>query len=403
METKQRFKWNCVIFASLLVSVCIVNAQHQVYLGTPNTIPSYCQEDGIWCGAATAQMILEGYPGGVEHVNTQTHIWNRIQAHADDAGVNWATDPDGLKDALMELGGDPGVNWVIYANANAQSLMYTVTYWMTRRSYPTAALVYGFQHWIAIIGFETDVNPVGNNSVNLQFIEIIDPSNGLCPTANSGGVQSLMSGTNWYSNYWYSAGNIAASKWDGNYIAVVEPPINQGVARAQDEIEKGRVITDSAAVEMAQMWIEKNRLAEREPYNLLKRIKPLEPLLVNSEYKGYYIVPFGYRDGEISQAAILVNAYNGDFQEVGVFQNPINYLSEDQAIRLARDYLCYCKSRGKAKLIFQPSQQANSRFLPVWEVTVEMRLFPFRKKISTVYVTQQGDVFERLTSLPLGD
>ncbi len=129
-----------------------VSAQHNVYLQTPNTIPSYCQETNIWCGAATAQMILEGYPGGVEHPFTQTHIWNTIQGHLDDLGVNWATDPDGLRDTLMDLGGDPGVSWNIHTNSNAQSLMYSVVYWMTRRHFPTAALVFGWQHWVMIDG-----------------------------------------------------------------------------------------------------------------------------------------------------------------------------------------------------------------------------------------------------------
>jgi hypothetical protein len=55
-----------------------VLAQHEVYLETPNTVPSYCQENEIWCGAGTAQMILEGYPGGAEHPFPQTHIWSRI-------------------------------------------------------------------------------------------------------------------------------------------------------------------------------------------------------------------------------------------------------------------------------------------------------------------------------------
>ena len=57
------------------------------------------------------------------------------------------------------------------------------------------------------------------------MIEVTDPWNPPCPTASSGGVKSLMTGSNWYANYWYSPGNIPASKWNGNYVAVVEPPV----------------------------------------------------------------------------------------------------------------------------------------------------------------------------------
>jgi len=390
-----------LISIELLVNPYCTLAQHSVYLQTPNTIPNYCQETGIWCGAAVGQMILEGYPG-IEHPFTQTRIWDSIQVHKDDPGVNWATDPDGLRETLMVLGGDPGVNWVIYDKPNAQSLMYTITYWMTRRNYPTAVLVYGFQHWIAIVGFETDVSPVGNSNVNLQFIEIDDPDNTPCPIATSGGIKSLMTGTTWYNNYWYTPGNIPASKWDGNYIALIEPPIEEGTAIAPKQIEKGELISDSIAKREALMWIKKLHLDERDPYTILQTIKPLKPLLVNETYKGYYIVPFGYEEGELSQAAVIVNAYNGDFQEVGVFKKPIKYLSKETAVKIALNYLCFCKAKNRAQLIFQPSEQTNSRFLPVWEITAKKRYFFFTKE-AVVYITQEGLVSEKLIKLPLGD
>ncbi|GAB4535668.1 MAG: hypothetical protein Fur0020_03160 [Thermodesulfovibrionia bacterium] len=396
---KLRFLAKFIILALVLVLGDINNAlaQHDVYLQVPNSVPSYCQETGIWCGAATGQMILEGYHGGVEHPFTQTHVWNRIVAHRDDPGVNWATDPDGLKDTLMEIGGDPGVSWNIFHNSNAQSLMYSVTYWMTQRRYPTAVLVYGFQHWVMIDGFTTDVNPTTNTTVNLQFIEIVDPWNPPCPAATSGGVRSLMSGSNWYSNYWYTPGNIPASKWNGNYIAVIEPPLNEGLAKAPRQVEEGGVISEGEAIERAVRWIKEFQIEKRKQYEVLKGTKHLKPLLVNQKHKGYYIVPLGYRDGELTQGAILVNAYNGDFQEVGVFQKPIKYLPEDQARRIALNYLCACKEkkeRIRTQLIFQPSEQTQSRFMPLWAITIG--------KV-TLYVTQEGKVFERLTPLPLGD
>jgi len=387
-----------LILLGIFIVIISVQAEHHVYLQVPNSVPSYCQETNIWCGAACAQMILEGYPGGVEHPFTQTHIWNRIQAHLDDPGVNWATDPDGLRDTLMELGGDPGVYWSIYANSNAQSLMYTVAYWMTRRLFPVATLVYGFQHWVVIVGVTTDVDPRLQSSVSLQFIEIIDPWNPPCPTAISGGVKSWMSGSNWYSNYWYTPGNIAASKWNGNYLAIVEPPVKEGLAKAPKQVEQGRVISESEAVEMAMSWIKKLNIYKREPYTLLSKTKPLKPFLTNAKYKGYYLVPLGYEEGMISQGAVLINAYNGDFQEVGIFQRPIKYLTEELAVKIALNYLCACKDRdirqARAMLIFEPSEQSKSRFLPIWQITVEQM---------TVYVTMEGKVFEKLTILPLGD
>lgn len=55
-----------IAFVSLSFSSLLVTseswADHTIYLRDSNTIPSYCQQDGDWCGAAVGQMILEGYP-----------------------------------------------------------------------------------------------------------------------------------------------------------------------------------------------------------------------------------------------------------------------------------------------------------------------------------------------------
>ena len=388
----------------VFIVVGVVSAQHDVYLETPNTVPSYCQEANNWCGAATGQMILEGYPGGTEHPFTQTHVWNRIVFHRDDPGASWATDPDGLRETLMELGGDPGVNWSIYANSNPQSLMYSITYWMTRRSFPTAVLVnpggspYGsFQHWVMIDGFTTDVDPTTNSSVTLNFIEIVDPWNPPCPTATHGGIRSLVSGATWYGSYWDVPGNYPASKWHGNYVAVIEPPLQEGVAKARKQVEQGKIISEAMAQEFAMRWFKELKLEERAQYEVLRGSIPLKPLLVNQEFKGYYLVPLGQRVGELSQGAILLNAYNGEFQEVGVFQKPFKYLDKDRAVKLALNYLCACRKEVKdvrAQMLFKSCEQTQVRFIPVWQVTVDR---------VTVYVTQQEKVFDKLTPLLPGD
>ena len=247
------FSINASVF--ILFSVFTLNfAQHHVYLEVPNSIPCYCQESNIWCGAATSQMILEGYPGGIDHTYTQTHIWNVIQNHKDDTAVNWATDPDGLKEALMDLGSGSGVNWEIFPNSSAQNQMYSIAYWMSQRLYPTAVLVWGFQHWVTITGFTTDVDPRTNSSVNLQFIEYFDPWNNPCPTATSGGVKSWITGSAWYNMYYPESG-YSQSKWHNNCIAVIEPPFKEGLANAKQEVVKGKIISDSIALSSAYMWV----------------------------------------------------------------------------------------------------------------------------------------------------
>ncbi len=403
LKGKKVLKGVILIITGLMIIPGLSLAQHDVYLQIPNTVPTYCQEDNIWCGAATCQMLLEGYPGGVEHPFPQADIWDTIQVYKDDPGVSWATDPDGLREALMVFGGDPGVNWAIHTNANEQNLMHSVAYWMTRRSYPTAVLVYGWQHWIAIVGFTTDVDPVSNTTVTLQSIEIHDPWNPPCPTATSGGVKSFMTGINWFNNYWYTPGNYPASKWDGNYIAIIEPPLKDGRATAREAVTKGEIINEKNALELAARWIKELKLYEKQPYAVLRKIKPLKPLLVNQEQKGYYIIPYGYRDGGYAEAAIILNAYNGDFQEVGVFEKPFKYLTEEDAAHYAIDYLCLCGGKAEAQMVFEPSEQTSSRFLPVWKMKVSKRRWIFFKKTAYAFVNQEGLAFKEFTILPLGD
>ncbi len=178
---------------------------------------------------------------------------------------------------------------------------------------------------------------------------------------------------------------------------MIEPPLKEGSAKAPRQVEEGKVISEDEAIERAIRWMKELQIEKRKQYEVLRGTKHLKPLLVNQKHKGYYIVPLGYRDGELSQGAILVNAYNGDFQEVGVFQKPIKYLSQGHATRIALNYLCACKEtkqRVRAQLMFQPSEQTQSRFMPVWAITIG--------KV-TIYVTQEGKVFEKLTPLPLGD
>ena len=144
-------------------------------------------------------------------------------------------------------------------------------------------------------------------------------------------------------------------------------------------------------------------LYRKEPYIILNKSKLLNPLLVNSESNAYYIVPIGYKDGEFCQGAILINAYDGSFQEIGVFTKPITYVAKNEAIKSAINYTCFCKDDNTAELIFEPSEQTSSRFLPIWKVHLERTSWIFFKDEATVFVNHEGKVFDKLRILPLGD
>ena len=77
-------------------------------------VPLYGQEQCVWCGAASAQMIRNGYPNPADRLfYTQLFLWNRIQVHnsTNPADVLWATDPHGLTGCLQSLANPAGVHW----------------------------------------------------------------------------------------------------------------------------------------------------------------------------------------------------------------------------------------------------------------------------------------------------
>ncbi len=408
----------CVLGIGLSVS-----ADHVVNLIVPNSIPCYCQEVSYWCGAASAQMTLEGYPGGVNLTFPRSALWQTIQAH--NTQTNWATDPNGMQGTLVDLGGVLGAHWVVVSDPAAMQAMYDIVYWMTIRSYPTPVLVKtsgahgSFDHWVVIAGFTTDLDPTANPSVTLEEISIFDPWNPPCPTATAGGVHSTMTGNTWFGTYWSVPGYDPSGPWNGTYVGVLEPPTTVGVASPDclQRIGPARVSADRA-VSIARGWIEARGFAQRPEYAGLRATVSFDPLLVNEHgtvsslgtqtlQGSYFLVPFGRQGSSIAEFAVLVNAFDGEPQEVGAFVHPFSYLTRQQAIDLVLKYLCLCppgtaSPNVSASLVTAPIGQVESRFLPVWAVDVsggDLTLDLARHFI----VTQSGAVFENPTFTIPGD
>jgi hypothetical protein len=348
-------------------------------------------------------MTLEGYPSGVNYVHTQANIWNKIQAHYGDLGVplyKWSTDPDGMEGALEELDYPSTAGWRIVADTDPSQVLHTVTKWMTKYQYPTPVLVNGFKNWVLITGFQTDDDPTVNSTVNLDWIMIKNPQSG----GNVGCIKSQVQAQHWfnssaYSTYWKTPGYLSGSKWNGTYVAVAEPPEPGSVRPTGDPLpESGDVISPGEAIDRAYEWLDTYELYST--HRSFAHSTHLEPLLVDPNWHGYYIVPFGYEESDISQGAVLVNAYNGAFMEIGTFERPGRLLRREDAERLALNYLrCDCEAEVlDARLTLEPSMLTSTPFLPVWEVSI---VHPDLEE-SRLYVNMEGLVVERLFTLPLG-
>ena len=386
------FKTAALAAVVLSVSTVDLDAQYSVDLQKTNKVPCYCQEDPSWCGAAVAQMILEGYPG-VKNACAQSDVWKAIQKCKDDAPVDWSTDPAALKGALMSLGGKAGAKWKILANPDASSLMYDVTFSMANDGYPTAVLVYGSAHWVMIEGFSTDLDPNKSKVVTLQDVDIVDPIHPPC-------VEATVLGPAWYARYLYATVSIPMSKWNGSYVAVADPQPpgagGGGRAIAPNEPRGGEVIKPQQAIDTVVGGLD-GLIANRDRYARLRGLKPLGAMLVNAKSDPYYLVPLGREKNQASQGAVIVNAYSPEIEEVGVFAQPVPYVTKDLALSLASKKLD--RSDGlKADLVFEPSKEPQSRFMPLWRITSENRTNPKDIVKKLVYVNQNAKVLRELSS-----
>lgn len=365
-------------------------------------------------------MTHDGYPTppGPQFFS-QANVWNCVQGHKNDLGVKpgygWATDPDGLEFCLNNMGHPPSGHWTVWAHPIYSTEMYWITYWMTAVRYPTPVLIYNQQHWVVITGFITDVDPTTSSIITLKKIEVNDPAPE-CPKLPTGkyqvnkhgidqlGTYRFITSKKWQNDFFRGpvlASKIPGSKWIGKYVAVLEPPEAEGRVTLEERIVRyGRPITPDEAIDLALRSIDENDLCERERLSILCESQPFEPLLINhgytgilwpeQEFGGYYIVPFGFEPEEI-RAGIVVNAYTGEFEEAGAFAS-IRYLSAEEAI----DRVLEAGGQAlEAELIYEPSEQTESEFLPLWKVAAGPE--------EVLYVDQFGNVFEALTLSPAGD
>jgi hypothetical protein len=341
-------------------------AQHSVLLSvTPSS-----EEALTWCGVAAGQMAMSGYPTG-PCVQTQDDIWQAILANKQDN--LWDTDPIGLKGALTSLCGG---TWIAPPYADSQTLMYWVAYFMTHYPYPVAMVLNTLphnsytahqEHWVTIIGVVTDKDPTTNNPVTLQNVLFVDPSPA---NLSDPPIVHYVNGSTWYNYSGLQAVTKTGSPYQGKFVAVIEPPVVSGRAVAPVQAVTGHIIPPQEALQAAARWIRQLELTKISHFRNLAESKPLEPLLVNPERAGYYLIPYS-QDGRTARFAVMVNAYTGEFQEVTAFAAK-RYLPEKEAVDAAvRGLSIEAPKSVKAVAIFSPGAGLGTRYAPVWRVEVD--------------------------------
>jgi len=358
-----------LIMAIIAAGPVPVYAWHSVLLN----VPDHSEEALDWCGPATGQMCMDGYPGG-SCPKLQEDIEMAIQSYKTE--TMWDTDPAGLAEAMSHM--CPAGHWVVFNNSNAQALMYSTAYWMTKLKFPAAALLNTLphnaytahgEHWVAVRGFITDKDPTlpGNTSVSLQYVWFNDPSP---DNLGDPSIERFVSGSTWYTLF--QTVTKPGSTYLGKYVAVVEPPIMIGRAIAPVEVVSGTIIPPEEALRYAQKWIAELKLADLAPYRALKTARPLTPLLVNGSGKAYYLIHFVGEANLRASAAILINAYNGSLQEAGAFRSaPL--MTKNEAVKLAQRHVGVKKIGRSSAEAITIDNSAAGRYFPVWKVIMDNR------------------------------
>jgi hypothetical protein len=387
-------------------------AQYEVDLS--GNVPLYGQESCIWCGAACGQMIMNGYPDPIHRIfYPQVQVWNTIQANnsTDPADSAWATDAQGLCETMRSLNPPvPPGNWYVYTYPNRNEAQFDILYWMNKNDYPVATLINRGGHWVVIVGYKTDIEPVANSNPVLQEITKYDPE-----PHNIGSVIT-MSAAIWYATDWVGPVQWSGT-WYDQYVAVIEPPAVEGAVEVKMVERIGKeIIPSEEAIKYAKKWIDELGLYKKPPYALLQKsgVNNLQPILVREgielkelekekEVPHYYIVPFGFeheigaRGIGLARVCVIVNAYTGQFEEIGAFGKPVRYIPEEEVIDVIARSLGLKREEMKEfkpTLMFQPSDITHIRLYPFWRIMVADRV---------LYVDQLGKVYKTITPSVPGD
>jgi hypothetical protein len=91
---------------------------------------------------------------------------------------------------------------------------------------------------------------------------------------------------------------------------------------------------------------------------------------------------------------VIVNAFTGDFEQVSSFVRPISYLTEEEAIKAAAEFLKLEESEMKgveAEMVYLVSTITQSRAVPICRVEINGKI---------LYVDQSAKVYTKSAIIP---
>jgi hypothetical protein len=326
--------------------------------------PYHQQDTGYYCGAASAQMVLDAVGAGLldqSTLYTDTHdhtTWDQNLYDSFGQHITWSTNPDGLQWTLNHYNNPP--NWYLqypldWSGVNSEDAASRKIAW-TIHHYPAppCALVQGGAHWVVVHGMELSAAPTssGDTSYTINSFRINNPwppvpsssywtnpsqppppphsaTDGCGGGGNRGVADEVISYAQWQSTYLTAANYHPQGHWQGLFVAICdpEPPATRPGPRPPRlrRFEGRRIIPAAETVHLVSDIIKRRILPDDARWTeTLRNAKPAHPLLVHRldrQDDHYYIVPMA-PDDRGATAAMIFDARFGEFHQAVSLPGP---------------------------------------------------------------------------------
>lgn len=391
-------------------------------------IPSaYHQQDNYYyCGAASAQMILDSRGTGLKDQDT---LYCSNHSHNI---ANWYTDPAGLTYTLNHYKPSPPTfnnYFVIYTTNTELEGTEKIVHTLWKYGVSAAALVNKGDHWVVVHGVSTSVEPAPGSSYSingfwihnpwphLQDVKpplVSPPPHSATDGCGSGGNRGNAAEYAVYNSTWkdyFTAqtklwGN-PPSVWYNKYHSVCDPSppeLGQLVLKGDRPLADGdRFIEAEQATDFALRGVEEHNLRQDQTFELAMRdANPMNPVLVQRldiHDTFYYLVPFA-RDNGLT-LVLSVDGLYGNFRGGLVLgkETPKPFIDRDEAYkRIVNQHIDLEDQDGRITIrkgafffyplmVWRPCRESRSPFYPFFMITVGSK---------NIYIGFDGTIYPEL-------
>lgn len=396
-----------------------------------NIPTQYHQQDtDYYCGAATAQMILDSIGSGLLD---QNNLYNSNHSH--NTQSNWYTDPNGLKYTLNHYKPNPPVFnniFVVFTRNTETEGTEKIVYTLWHYGVPTGTLVYHCGHWIVVRGVSTSKQPKAGSTYTINGFWVnnpwpptpssSNPSSAPPPPHSSGdgcgggGNRGISNEYIVYNNTWKDTYFTGCDVWGvghNQFVSVCDPSVPKlgqlTMNRDNFWTEGSRLITTEDAVKFAMRGIKEHDLLTDKIFSkAIKGAKPSKPILVqrlDQPDTFYYLVPM-IKNTDVT-SLLSVDGLYGNFRGGHVLDSPISepFVDKETVLeKVVNRPIDLGQKLGKVVIregayclypimVWKPCYESRSPFYPFYMFTIGG---------TNIYIGYDGTIYPELNEMGLG-